>query len=147
MKKLFILFYSLIIGVYSYAFGSGNLNEKLLQSFKESFPNAEQVKWDERPETYVVSFVEDGIRTNINYDKNGTFVSSIRYYQERTLPYYLVINLKRKYPEKKIYGIVEYSTILGIEYYVKMEDGQHWTTIKLDSDGSMRIVKKYKKLV
>ncbi|MBS1600356.1 MAG: hypothetical protein JST75_19160 [Bacteroidetes bacterium] len=145
MKRLSAFIYALVIGASSFANPTKNVNEKLLQTFKESFPNAEQVNWKELQETYVVNFVEDGVRNAIVYDKDGTFVSSTRYYQERTLPYYLLINFRKKYPEKKILGITEVSTISDIFYYIKMEDKTVVTTIKLDSEGNLVVVEKLKK--
>ncbi len=145
MKKLFSLFYSLIIGIFSFALPPRNVNEKLLETFKESFPKAEQVNWKELPETYIVNFVEDGIRSVIVYEKDGTFISSTRYYFEQNLPYYLLVNIKKKYPEKKIFGIIEVSTPTGISYFIKMEDHSVWTTFKMDSDGNLTLVEKLKK--
>ena len=145
MKRLSALLYSVIIGASSFAFTGKNINEKLLQTFKESFPNAEQVSWKELPETYVVNFVDEGVRNAIIYEKDGTFVSSTRYYQERTLPYYLLINLRKKYPEKKILGITELATITDIFYYIKMEDKTVITTIKMDAEGNLVLVEKLRK--
>lgn len=145
MKRLSALFYSLIIGASSFASPEKNINEKLLQTFKESFPNAEQVNWKELKESYVVDFIEDGVRSEIIYEKTGTFVSSTRYYQEKNLPYYLLINIKKRYPEKKILGVTEISTIDDIFYYIKMEDKTVVTTIKLDSEGNLVLVEKLKK--
>jgi len=145
MKKLFVLFYSLMIGVSSFAYSGINVNEKLLQTFKERFPNAEQVSWTELPATYVVNFVEAGVRTNIIYDKDGVFVRSTRYYQEQSLPYYLLNTIKKKYNGKKIFSVTEISTPDGIEYYVKLEDAKVWLTILLDNDGILGVVEKYKK--
>jgi len=145
MKRLSALLYSVIIGASSFAFTGKNINEKLLQTFKESFPNAEQVSWKELPETYVVNFVDEGVRNAIIYEKDGTFVSSTRYYQERTLPYYLLINFKKRYPEKKILGITELATITDIFYYIKMEDKTVITTIKMDAEGNLVLVEKLRK--
>lgn len=145
MKKLVALVSSVVIGFHALAFATKNVNEKLLQSFKENFPQAEQVTWKELPLNYEVSFVENGIRTSITYEKDGNFVSSTRYYQERNLPYYLLINIRKKYPEKKIFGVVELSTIEAIDYYIKLEDAKVWTTIKMDSEGNLSLVEKLQK--
>lgn len=145
MKRLISLFYSLAIGATSLAYPERNVNDKLLQSFKESFPKAEQVSWKELPETYVVNFVEDGIRNAIIYEKDGTFKSSTRYYQEQNLPYYLLVNIRKRFPDKKIFGVTEISSISEIEYYIKMEDAAVWTTIKMDSEGNLVLVEKLKK--
>ncbi len=146
MKRLSALWYSLIIGASAFAFTERNVNEKLLQTFRESFPNAEKVSWKELPETYVVNFIDEGVRNAIIYEKDGTFLSSTRYYQEKTLPYYLLINIKKKYPEKKILGITEVSTISDIYYYIKMEDKTVVTTIKMDAEGNLVLVEKLKKV-
>jgi len=145
MKKIFVLLYSCMIGVSSFASGAVNINEKLLRSFKERFPNAEQVSWKESTETYEVNFVEDGVRSNIVYGKDGAFQSSRRFYQERTLPYYLLINIKKKYAGKKIFGVTEISRVSGIEYYIKLEDARVWTTIRIDEEGDLTVVEKYRK--
>ena len=145
MKKLIALVSSVVIGFHALAFATRNVNEKLLQSFKENFPKAEQVNWKESQENYLVNFVEYGIRTSIVYDKDGNFISSSRYYQEKNLPYYILINIRKKYPEKKIYGVVEVSTIEAIDYYIKLEDAKVWTTIKMDSEGNLSLVEKLQK--
>ena len=145
MKKIFVLFYSVILGLNSFGISTRNVNEKVLQIFKESFPKAEQVIWTEMEDTYSVHFIEDGIRSNVTYAKNGNFIQSIRYYQERNLPYYLLVTLKKKYPDKKIFGITELSTDQDIVYYVKMVDAKIWLTLKLDSEGQITMIEKFKK--
>ena len=145
MKELFILCYSLIIGANAIPSTDKNINEKLIQSFKENFPNAQEVSWQELSETYVVNFVEDGVRNNIVYQKDGTFLRASRYYQEKNLPYYLLINIKKKYADKKIFSVTEISTISHIEYYIKLEDAKVLMTIRMDSDGNLDMVEKYRK--
>jgi hypothetical protein len=145
MKELFILCYSLIIGANAFPSTDKNINEKLIQSFKENFPNAQEVSWQELPEAYVVNFVEDGVRNNIIYQKDGTFLRASRYYQEKNLPYYLLINIKKKYTDKKIFSVTEISTISHIEYYIKLEDAKVLMTIRVDSDGNLDMVEKYRK--
>jgi hypothetical protein len=61
------------------------------------------------------------------------------------LPYYLLINIKKKYPDKKIYGVTEISSASGIEYYVKLEDARIWVTLVSDSHGNLRVVEKFRK--
>ena len=145
MKKFFSFVSAIIIGLQSFSLPPRNVNEKVLQTFNENFPNAEQVNWKEYPETYVVNFVEDGIRSSIIYEKDGGFISATRYYQERNLPYYLLVNVRKKYPDKRVYGVTEISTISGVEYFLKMEDANIWITVKVDSEGNLTLVEKYKK--
>ena len=145
MKKILAVVYSLMIGLNSFGFNTRTINEKVLQSFRESFPRAAHVAWTESRDTYTVYFIEEGIRTNITYDKNGEFLTATRYYDELNLPYYLLVNLKKRYPDKKIFGITEISTPDEVLYYVKMVDSKIWLTVRLDSEGAITLIEKYRK--
>jgi hypothetical protein len=145
MKKYLSLFYFLFIGFSSIASSPGNIDEKLVQTFRESYPNAIEVNWKEFPQAFAVYFAEEKVRANIIFKKDGSFVSSTRYYGEEYLPYYLVASIKSKFPEKKIYGVTEISSPSDIAYYIKLEDEGTWMTIKLDSDGSLKVIEKFRK--
>jgi hypothetical protein len=143
MKKYLFLIYFSITGFSSLA--AGTVNEKLLLAFSETYPNAVQVSWMEYPETYAVYFLEQGIRTTIIFNKDGTFIRSTRYYNEEFLPYYLVAAIRGKYPAKKIYCITEISSPDNIEYFVKLVDDKYWMTLKVDSEGNIRVIEKFRK--
>ncbi len=151
MKRFFVLFSSILLGANIFASNAGNdnrkknINEQLLRSFNEQFPKAEQVNWEESRDGYTVNFVEDGVRSHIVYDKEGAFVSSVRYYRERTLPYYLLNILKKRYTGKTIFSVTEISTVSNIEYDVKLEDTRTWLTVRVDSEGNLDVVEKYRK--
>jgi len=144
MKKYLFFIYFLIVGFNSMA-SSTTINEKLIQSFKESYPHAASVNWLEYPETYAVYFEEDGVKATIHYNKDGSFLSAIRYYSEEKLPYYLIASLKAKFPGKKIYCVTEISNPNEITYYIKLEDAKTWRTIKADSDGNIIVIEKFNK--
>ena len=119
------------------------VSEKLLQEFHESFPNAERINWYESDNRYIVSFVERGILNRITYKKNGSFISSFRYYGERDLPYYLINSLKKRYPGQKIFGVTEITTTSDIAYFVKLEGPKFWITVNLNSEGECSVVESY----
>jgi hypothetical protein len=151
MKKIILAGFSILIGLQLFAyphvsaFPTPVISEKLLQTFRESFPNAEKIVWNESRDQYTVSFLETGILNRITYDKNGGFSGSIRYYTARYLPYYLVSLLKDKYPRQKIFGVTEITAPAGILYYVKMEDPKYWYTVVLDGEGHSEVQDKYRK--
>ena len=143
MKKVFITAISiLILGLTMQA---AEVNEKVLKSFKETFPKAEQVNWQEFTDNYVVNFTSVGIRERITYNTDGNFISATRYYLQENLPANIICKLKKKYPNQKVYGVTEITTDSNVEYYVKLEDEANWTTIKSDNSGIMEVVEKYKK--
>jgi hypothetical protein len=121
------------------------ISDKLLATFKQTFPDAEQVKWVEQEDKYTVNFKEKGILTKIEYDKDGNFVNSLRYYTEKNLPVNILCKLQKKYADKKVFGVTEMSTESAIEYYIKMEDANNWITVRSTQDGNMQVVEKYKK--
>jgi len=145
LKPFFALaaFLTLTTGVF--ANDGRTINEKLLETFKQTFPNAEQVKWMEQPDKYTVNFREDGILTKIDYDMDGNFVSSLRYYSEKNLPVNVICKLQKKYADKKVFGVTEMTTDSAVEYYIKLEDATNWITVKSNVDGNLSVVEKYKK--
>jgi hypothetical protein len=142
-KSFFVtcFFLSLSAGV----FARNPISDKMLTAFKQTFPDAQQVRWAEQEDKYIVNFRQGEILTKIEYDKEGEFVSSLRYYKEKNLPVSILCRLQKKYSDKKIFGVTEMTTEGSVEYYVKVEDAGNWYTIHSNSDGNMQIVEKYKK--
>lgn len=124
---------------------NGNINDKLLQAFQRTFPDAQQVKWAETEDRYLVNFRQGDILTKVEYDKDGNFIGSLRYYSEKNLPVNILCRLQKKYSDKKVFGVTEITTDASVEYYVKLEDAENWITVKSNVDGAMQVVEKYKK--
>ena len=145
MKKNFVFPICLLAFSVS-SFASPSVDDKVIKSFTETFPAAQEVKWEEFSDNYVVNFVDLGMRERISYDKDGNFISATRYYKEGHLPLNVLFKIRKKYPTQKIFGVTEVESDATIEYYVKLEDDNNWTTIKSDNGGNLQVVEKYKKL-
>ena len=87
----------------------------------------------------------NGIRSRINYDKEGNFLNATRYYTEQNLPVNILCKIKKRYPAQTVYGITEVDTDVAVDYYIKLQDAANWITVKSDSNGNMEVVEKYKK--
>src|SRR5687768_9946435 len=98
MKKLAIVFTALLLSAVALASDPGGIDEKLIRSFNTSFPKAEQVNWYELPKTYVVNFVENGIRARIEYPKGAGFTRYTRYYTEQHLPFVVQSSVRKAHP-------------------------------------------------
>jgi hypothetical protein len=147
MKKYLIAAICVALCSIAVTASAREVNEKVLKSFKETFPNAQNVSWQSSAEKYVANFQQMGIRVIVNYDLEGKILSATRYYTEENLPINIVCKLKNKYPSKKIYGVTEESSESSIDYYVKLEDETTWTTVKCDTEGNTEVVEKYKKQI
>ena len=148
MKKLLALI--AVIGLAFQSFAYDPVNEKLIESFKASFPNAEQVHWLEQPASFVVSFVEDNIRARAYYNKDGDLVQLIRYFKDAQLPFAVLHAIQKDFNGQKIFGVVEVTLtdakkIVETAYYVKLEDERFWTTIKVDVAGNAVVTQRLRK--
>jgi hypothetical protein len=142
-KNLALSVFLLALGFSSIA--RARVDDKVLKSFTETFPGAQEVKWEEFSDNYVVNFVEMGMRERISYDKDGNFVNATRYYSEGHLPLNILFKIRKKYPAQKIFGVTEIESEVSIEYYIKLEDDKNWTTVKSDGGGNLQVIEKYKK--
>ncbi|HEY4935487.1 MAG TPA: hypothetical protein VII44_02845 [Puia sp.] len=122
------------------------VNEKLIKAFQTAFPMAEKVDWNENGDHYFVHFKENSVLSEIEYDHEGNFIESERYYKDISLvPIHLAWELHKKFPDKTVYGITETNTESESYYYVKLEDSKEWITVKGSSDGICQVVEKFNK--
>ena len=144
MKKTILgLFLLLVIAASSFA----NMpNEKVLRIFEATFSSPKDVTWYDHNDYYDVSFVQSGIRSTVKYDKEGNFLSSMRYYGENNLPINVVCQLKKKYAGKKIFCVTEITSSDEVNYYVKLQDDKLWITVKVSGNGQMLTIEKYRKV-
>src|SRR5947209_4752853 len=106
-----------------------DVNEKVLKVFETTFPVATDVKWKEYTDYYSASFKQSEVQTEVRYDKDGNFISSLRYYKEERLPLSVLSQIKKKFPSKSIFGVTELTTGTDIAYFVTLEDEKTWTVV------------------
>jgi hypothetical protein len=144
MKKLFAV--SIAFLVFTSAVFA-DVNEKMLYSFNKSFPLAENVKWCKDALGYFVSFSQSGISSKVEYDPQGDFVYAMRYYKEESLPVSILLTVRKKFTNKKIFGVTEVSTPDNITYHIKLEDEKSWYGIRVTAIEGIIIEEHYKKVV
>ncbi len=144
MKKSFAMLIAMCFAISAFAFNPA-VNEKVLRSFNQTFTAATEVIWEEHDNYYAVSFVNNGIRSKVRYDKDGVMTNAIRYYDPSMLPLNVLNTLKKAYPARELFGVTEVSAGINTVYYVKMQDARFWYTIQIDPSGNTRIYEKYKK--
>ncbi len=123
------------------------VNAKLLKAFHDAFPQAKTVDWNESEDFYFVHFQENpSVVTEIEYDHDGNFIESERYYTDlNLLPVHLKWDINKKYPDKKVFGITEVNSDAETSYYVKLEDNKEWLTVKGSAYGIDHVVEKFQK--
>jgi hypothetical protein len=122
-----------------------DVNEKVLKVFEATFPVATDVKWKEYADYYSASFRQNEVQTEVRYDKEGNFISSLRYYREERLPLSILTQIKKKFSSKSIFGVTELTTGNDVAYFVTLEDEKTWTVVKADQSGNLQIQQKFHK--
>src|SRR5215471_20388686 len=107
MKKLMFAFVMLLSSAVVFARTVPDVNQKVLKAFAETFKNPKDVIWHEYENFYEVDFNQDAIKTVVRYDTDGNIIGTTRYYFESQLPPYITSKLKKKYPDRSVYGVTE----------------------------------------
>ena len=143
MKKLLLF---AVIALSTSAFASTEpVPDNVRKSFHAQHPAAAGVTWHEYDTYYVVNFQSNGINCQLRYDLSGSVISLRRAYYEKDLSPFLVEKVRQSYPNKKIFGITEFTTGTGITYEIILEDHKSWVHVRSDANGEMVQFKKLRK--
>lgn len=147
MKKRisFFIVTSIFFG-FSFINPGVNIAPKVLSAFNGNFDNATNIKWFTVENHFIVSFEQNNIRTRIDYDKEGKFLSSLRYYDYKNLPFNILLKIKEKYKGKTIKICTEVIENESILYSVNVEDEENVYVIESNSQADIHLVRKFKKL-
>jgi hypothetical protein len=115
----------------------------LLQKFNQTFPNAQNVKWNDDKAGYFVSFYQNGNFEKVLYSKDGDFTCSWKYSDGKTLPTNIEMMLNKKYSDSKIIGVTELTTQSDVTYNIKLSKGSSLYSLDVASDGTISKEEKY----
>jgi hypothetical protein len=110
---------------------------KILQKFKETFPNAQNVKWVDDKAGYFVSFMQNESYNKVFYNTEGSFVYALKYYKGDGLPTSITMSLNKKYGDAKIIGVTEVTTQNNVVYDVKLSKEHKLYSLNVSSEGSV----------
>jgi hypothetical protein len=110
---------------------------KVLQLFKETFPNATNIKWSDDKQGYFVSFTQNGNFEKVLYSKSGNFICSWKYSDGKELSTPIVMALKKNYKDCEIKGVTEFATDQNVSYEVKLANSKNWYSVKVSSEGKI----------
>ena len=142
MKKIFL---AALVFVFGFSAMATDPNEKVLEAFKKTFKNVEEVAWTENHNSYEVKLKQNEILAKVTYDKEGNILRTLRYYYEDQLPLLVLSKVKSKFSDKKIFGVTEEASQEGTFYHITLEDEKNWVQITSDIYGGIKVDKKFKK--
>ena len=140
-----IIFVLLLTGLAATASPPSEVNEKVLQAFRETFSDVKNVSWHEYAEYTQANFELNNIQIRAQYAEDGRLIRTIRYYSERELLPLIVVKLRKKFPGKEITGVTESASEEEISFVINVRDESHWYIVRTDIYGNHQSVEKFKR--
>ena len=97
MKRIIYLAFLLTGFVAVAAPAPSDVNEKVLEAFKQTFTAAQNVTWHEYEDYTQANFEVEKMQVRAQYAEDGRLLRTIRYYSEKELLPNIVAKLKKKY--------------------------------------------------
>jgi hypothetical protein len=145
MKKIIFAMTMLLGSATIFAATPPEVNQKVLKAFEATFKDPKDVNWHEYENYYEVDFNQDDIKTEVRYDSDGNILGTTRYYFEKQLPPHIISKLKKKYPDRSVYGVTEIYNETDLIYYITMQDEKNWYTVTANPLGTLEQTEKFKK--
>jgi len=145
MKRIIYLAFLLTGFVAVAAPAPSEVNEKVLQAFKQTFTAAQNVTWHEYDGYTQANFDVEKVQVRAQYASDGKLIRTIRYYSEKELLPNIVVKLKKKYAGKEIAGVTESTSDDDVSFVVNIKDQNHWYIVKSDVYGNLQQTEKFKR--
>jgi mRNA deadenylase 3'-5' endonuclease subunit Ccr4 len=146
MKILLVLIASLSTLIGSATNTSEDVSPAVLQAFKSTFGNAQEVHWNASNQFYKAQFTLDGQYISAFYNGSGSLVALTRNITVSQLPVMLQAGLKNEGKGFWISEIFEYATDEGTSYYATLENADMKITLRSSGNGEWNTYKKIDKI-
>lgn len=133
MKKMILSLAIALTTLSAFAAGEENVNQKVLDAFKNEFNTVREVEWAAGADYYRAAFVYNEKYVFAYYSTEGDLLGITRYISPADLPMNLQISLKKKYNSYWISDLFEVAKNETTSYYITVEDAD--TKIVLKSTG------------
>jgi hypothetical protein len=122
-------------------------DRRALSEFKQEFKDGADVKWTAEKEIITASFNREGVKTKVDYDKNGRWLRTLQVYNEDKMPRNIRELIKRSelydYRISSVHEIKEG----GFHFFIaQLEDDKNYKEICI-YEREYKILKEYKKQV
>lgn len=145
MKRIIYLALVLTGFVASAAPAPVEVNEQILNAFKKTFSDVQNVTWQKFDDYAQANFAVDKVQVRAQYAEDGRLIRTIRYYSERELLPNIVNRLKKKYAGKEITGVTESTSDDEVVFVVNIKDENHWYVVTTDVYGNLQRTDKFKR--
>ena len=108
------------------------VNAKAVKDFKQTYKTVTNEKWYEMPDGIRATFTLNDIRYRLDYEKNGSWLHTIRYYDEKKLPAETRRLVASSYLDHTVTLVEEIEKPRDvITYIIHLEGKTNWVNIKV----------------
>jgi hypothetical protein len=112
------------------------VNSHAARHFLNHYSYATGVKWIRDDHYYIACFESDQSRTRVNYDNDGNFAFSVKYYTADGLSGDLKMAIAKKFPGCQLRIVTEWiNELYKKAIFVNIQDGHYIRTIRCDEEG------------
>ncbi len=142
MKKIIFISLTILFSLGAVALPSGP-SDKIIDIFRQDFPNVQQQTIHDYGNYYMVYFKEDQLAScRVFYSTDGVLLGTIKYYDASKLDPFIRCEVKKKYHGKEIKGVTELTFKDVHTYEIVLQNSKGGCKVKYD-DGVMTMVEKW----
>ena len=122
-----------------------DISTRAAGDFVKRYSGAADAKWYKTDDGYIVKFLLKDIKHKSAYDKSGTWVYTIKHYDESKMPRDIRHIVKRQYYDYTISQVEEVNYLNNpVSYIVHMQDEKTWMNVKV-CEQELSVLEKYNK--
>jgi hypothetical protein len=122
-----------------------DVNTKALRDLKQTYKTVTNEKWYEMPDGFRANFTLNDIRYRLDYDKKGSWLHTIRYYDETKLPAETRRLVASSYLDHTVTFVEEIEKPRNtLTYVIHLEGKTNWINLKV-YNGEMEEFVKFNK--
>ena len=145
MKKMILSLAIAFTTLTAFAGYDDNVNQKVLNAFKNDFTSVSQVEWTMTEDYYKASFIYNDNYVYAYYSTDGELLGLTRYISPVDLPVHLQMNLKKKYSNYWVSDLFEVAKNDATYYYVTIENADSRIVLKSTGGSDWSVFKTVKK--
>lgn len=108
------------------------VNQRLYDAFRKSFPDAEDLAWYNYDKDYLAKFIVKDMNHNALFRQRGSLVYDISYGYEQNLPDEIKELVKRNYDDYNIIRTINIKTGGRNIWVVKLEGLKKYITVRIE---------------
>lgn len=133
MKKMIFMAFTVAISFSAFATNPAEPSDKILNSFRQDFPNVHQQLIRDCGNYYLVCFKEDEFTScKVFYNLNGDILQTLKYYNASNLDPFIRAKVSKEFSGKDIYCITELTSKDDHYYEIKLQDNTSWYVVKYE---------------